>query len=197
MLVCDHIDAVLTVNNFGTNTGHTGFLMILQEMGGAVKLRNEREVAGEPRADLTARGSRLRGVSVGGALIPRTIDELPLVAVLGLFAEGTTDIRDAAELRVKETDRIATLAGELAAFGATVEERPDGLRVQGARTLSEASCDSHGDHRLAMSLAVLGLAEPGVRIQGASCVSISYPSFWEHARVLGADIDPLERGEWR
>ena len=126
------------------NPGRTGFLDILRAMGGDVEMRNERVVAGEPRADLVARSSRLRGVTVGGDLVPRAIDELPLVAVLGLFADGVTEIRDAAELRVKESDRIASLARELTRLGGQVEERPDGLRVLGGAALEAAACETYG-----------------------------------------------------
>ena len=187
-LACIHADAVITVRDVGTNPGRVGLLDILREMGADVEVLGERTVAGEPRADLVARSSVLRGVTVGGELVPRAIDELPLVAVLALFADGVTEIRDAAELRVKESDRIASLARELVRLGGRVEELPDGLRIVGGAPLNPAECDSHGDHRLAMSLAVAGLAGVGVRVGGAECVAISYPAFWDHARALGGDV---------
>ncbi|MCC6176592.1 MAG: 3-phosphoshikimate 1-carboxyvinyltransferase [Chloroflexi bacterium] len=191
-LGCAHPDAVVTVQNVGMNPGRTGFLDILREMGGDVEIGNERVVAGEPRADLTARSSRLRGVAVGGDLVPRAIDELPLVAVLGLFAEGVTEICDASELRVKESDRIASLARELQRLGGQVEELADGLRIVGGRTLAPARCEPYGDHRLAMSLAIAGLAGPGLEIDDPACASISYPSFWDDARALGATVSGVE-----
>ena len=189
VLGCLHPNARVALRNVGTNPGRTGLLDVLREMGADVEVRNERVVAGEPRADMVARSSRLRGVTVGGELVPRTIDELPLVAVLGLFADRVTEIRDAGELRVKESDRIAGPARELARLGGDVAERPDGLRIRGGRSLSEAECDSHGDHRLAMSLAIAGLAGPGVRIRRPDCVAISYPQFWAHARQLGGLVE--------
>jgi len=193
-LGCSHPHAQVEVQNVGINPTRTGFLDILSEMGGEVEVVGQREVAGEPRADLRARSSRLRGVAVGGDLVPRAIDELPLVAILGLFASGVTEIRDAAELRVKESDRIGSLARELTRLGARVEELSDGLRVEGGRRLEAAECESYGDHRLAMSLAIAGLAGPGIVIRGAGCVGISYPEFWDHARVLGAIVNDLEPG---
>jgi len=191
-LGCLHPDAEVTIRNVGINPGRTGFLDILREMGADVTVVNERVVAGEPRADLVARSSRLRGTVVGGDVVPRAIDELPLVAVLGLFAEGTTEIRDAAELRVKESDRIASLAREIGRMGGDVEERPNGLAVRGGRTLEDAACETYSDHRLAMSLAIAGLVGPRIDILGAECASISYPAFWDHARALGGTVSVLE-----
>jgi 3-phosphoshikimate 1-carboxyvinyltransferase len=190
-LGCIHPDAEVVVRDVGTNPGRTGFLDILRAMGGDLELRDERDVAGEPRATVVARSSRLRGVQVGGDLVPRAIDELPLVAVLGLFAEGVTEIRDAGELRVKESDRIASVGRELARLGGRVEERPDGMRVEGGRLADDAQCETYADHRLAMSLAVAGLAGPRLRLRGADCVRISYPAFWDDARTLGASIRGL------
>lgn len=191
-LACVHPDAEVTVRDVGMNPGRTGFLDILREMGGNVTVSNERVVAGEPRADLTARSSRLRGVTVGGDVVPRAIDELPLVAIVGLFAEGVTEIRDAAELRVKESDRIASLMRELTRLGGQVEERPDGLRVLGGARLEHAVCETLGDHRLAMGLAVAGLAGAGVEIVDAGCAVVSYPGFWEHARAVGGVVEGVE-----
>ena len=191
-LACIHPDAEVTVRGVGTNPGRTGLLDVLHEMGADVEVVAEHVVAGEPRADLVARSSRLRGTSVGARLVPRSIDELPLVAVLGVFAEGVTEIRDAAELRVKESDRVAGLARELTRLGARVEELPDGLRVEGGHRLDAAVCDAGGDHRLAMSLAVAGMAAAGADLRNPECVAISYPRFWEHAAALGSGIEQLE-----
>ena len=193
-LACAHPDAEITVRDVGMNPGRTGFIEILREMGGDVTISNERVVAGEPRADLTARSSRLRGVTVGGDVVPRAIDELPLVAVLGLFAEGVTEIRDASELRVKESDRIAALARELSRLGGQIEEQPDGLRVLGGARLEHAVCETLGDHRLAMSLAVAGLVGPGADVVGADCAVVSYPSFWRHVRTVGGEVDGVDEG---
>jgi 3-phosphoshikimate 1-carboxyvinyltransferase len=187
-LACIHPDAEITVENVGMNPGRTGFIEILREMGGDVEIRNERVVAGEPRADLVARSSRLRGASVGGDVVPRAIDELPLVAIVGLFAEGVTEIRDAAELRVKESDRIASLGRELTRMGGQVEELDDGLRVLGGAALEQAACETLGDHRLAMGLAVAGLAGAGVDVIDPSCAVVSYPGFWQQVRAVGGTV---------
>ena len=157
-------------------------------MGGDVEIRNERVVAGEPMADLVARSSRLRGVKVGGDVVPRAIDELPLVAILGLFAEGVTEIRDAAELRVKESDRIASLGRELTRLGGQVEELDDGLRVLGGPALERATCETLGDHRLAMGLTVAGLAGAGVDVIDPNCAVVSYPGFWQQVQAVGGTV---------
>ena len=193
-LACIHPDAEITVENVGMNPGRTGFVEILREMGGDVQIRNERVVAGEPRADLVARSSRLRGVTVGGDVVPRAIDELPLVAVMGLFAEGVTEIRDAGELRVKESDRIASLGRELTRLGGQIEELPDGLRVLGGAALEAATCETLGDHRLAMSLAVAGLAGAGVDVVDAGCAVVSYPGFWQQVRAVGGTVALSDEG---
>ncbi|MDP3045821.1 MAG: 3-phosphoshikimate 1-carboxyvinyltransferase, partial [Bacillota bacterium] len=114
----------------------------------------------------------------GGSLIPRLIDEIPVLAVAAVFAEGRTVIRDAAELKVKESDRLSTTAGELRRFGASITETPDGLIIEGGAPLSATLCSSHGDHRIAMALAVAGLASPGETvIGGAGAISVSFPGF--------------------
>ena len=131
--------------------------------------------------------ARLHGIEVGGGLIPRAIDELPLVALAGAFAEGDTVIRDAAELRVKESDRVASTAAALRAFGASVEERLDGIVVHGGVPLHARRAESVGDHRLAMLAAVAGmLVEGESAVSGAGAVAVSYPEFWGHLRRLGA-----------
>jgi 3-phosphoshikimate 1-carboxyvinyltransferase len=187
-LACMHPDAEITIENVGMNPGRTGFIEILREMGGDVEIRNEQVVAGEPRADLFARSSRLRGVKVGGTVVPRAIDELPLVAIVGMFAEGVTEIRDAAELRVKESDRIASLGRELTRLGGQVEELEDGLRIVGGAALEGATCETLGDHRLAMGLAVAGLAGAGVEVIDPNCAVVSYPGFWEQVREVGGTV---------
>jgi 3-phosphoshikimate 1-carboxyvinyltransferase len=172
--------ACVTVRNVGMNDSRTGLLDVLQDMGAQIDVRHPRQVGGEPVADLVARHSSLRGTSIGGAIIPRLIDEVPVLAVAGALADGTTTIRDAAELRVKESDRIAAVARGLTALGVTVEELPDGMIIRGGRGLSGASLETLGDHRLAMAWAIAGLAAPeGVRIDDRECASVSYPSFWQ------------------
>lgn len=182
-----HPDAELLLTGVGVNWTRTGLLDILREMGANIELLEERTTGGEPVADLRVTSSRLHGIEVGGGLIPRAIDELPLVALAGAFAEGDTVIRDAAELRVKESDRVASTAAALRAFGASVEERPDGIVVHGGVPLHAGRAESVGDHRLAMLAAVAGmLVEGESTVSGAGAVAVSYPEFWGHLRRLGA-----------
>ena len=134
---------------------------------------------------MTVRGARLHGTTVDGEAIPNLIDELPLVAVLGACAEGQTVIREAAELRVKESDRIATTAALLRAVGIRVEEQPDGMTVHGGRPQGGVQVSSGGDHRIAMAAAVLGLLADGpVDVQDIACVNTSYPEFWDHLKQV-------------
>ncbi len=169
----------LRVRRVGLNPTRTGVLEALSRMGGRIAVERRPDVAGEEWGDVTVEGGALEGVELGGELIPRLIDELPVLCVLACVATGETRIRDAAELRVKESDRIATMAEELGRLGARVEALPDGLVVQGGGALRGATVDAHGDHRVAMALAVAGLLAAGdTRIRGAECVDISYPDFW-------------------
>ena len=186
---CIHPNARVRVRNVGVNPTRTGILDVLREMGATIRVENERATGGEPVADLTAESSRLRGVGVGGAMIPRLIDEVPVLAVAAAVAEGTTTIRDAAELRVKESDRLAAVAAELAKLGAAVEELPDGLVIRGGR-LAGAEVESHADHRMAMSLAVAGLVSSQAVFIGGDCVDVSYPTFWP-------DLERLAPGSTR
>lgn len=180
----------ITITGVGINPRRTGLLDIVREMGGEVCLANEREEAGEPVADVTVRHSPLRGVEVGGELIVRTIDELPVLAVIATQTQGRTVVRDAAELRVKETDRIATIAAELRKLGARIEERSDGFVVEGPVPLRSAPVHSHGDHRLAMALAVAGLvAEGPVLIEDADCVADSFPGFERMLHKLDVKVE--------
>jgi 3-phosphoshikimate 1-carboxyvinyltransferase len=164
------------------NPGRTGVLEVLTEMGAVVSVEPGPDAGGvEPVGDVEVRGAPLRAVIVGGDLIPRLIDELPVLALLATQAEGTTVIRDAAELRAKESDRIALVVAGLRALGAECEEAPDGLAVHGPTRLRPAGLDAHGDHRLAMAWAVAAcLAEGGPTvIAGADCVAVSYPGFFD------------------
>ncbi|WP_017299695.1 3-phosphoshikimate 1-carboxyvinyltransferase [Nodosilinea nodulosa] len=168
----------LVVENVGINPTRTGILDALRMMEADITLENPREVTGEPVADLRVRHSRLRAVSLSGDLIPRMIDEVPILAVAAIFAEGTTTIADAAELRVKECDRIAVMASQLASLGARIEELSDGLTIHGGTPLSGSIVDSYTDHRVAMSLAIAALRTKGpVQIQRAEAAAVSYPSF--------------------
>ncbi|MBI3973188.1 MAG: 3-phosphoshikimate 1-carboxyvinyltransferase [Chloroflexi bacterium] len=187
---CVHPNARITVRDVGVNPTRTGILDVLREMGATIAVENERIEGGEPVADVTAESSRLRGVEVGGATIPRLIDEVPVLAVAAAVAEGVTVIRDAEELRVKESDRLAAVASELRRLGAAVEEHPDGLTITGGR-LTGGEAESYGDHRMAMSLAIAALAAAGpVLINGGECVDISYPTFWP-------DLERLAPGSTR
>jgi len=161
----------------GLNPTRTGLLRVLARMGAKIEVEPESERGGEPSGRLRARASGLRGTEVGGEEIPLTIDELPLVALAACFAEGETTIRDAAELRRKESDRIATVSAALDALGAEVEPAEDGLRIAGGG-LRGGAVESHGDHRIAMLGAVAGLASrEGVEVTGMDAAAVSYPGF--------------------
>ena len=176
-----HPDARVLLTGVGTNPTRGGILEVLEGMGARVAQLNPRLEGGEPVADLEVTSSELHAVEVGGDLIPRLIDEVPVLAVAACFASGTTLIRDAQELRVKESDRISATVAELSRLGARIEERPDGMAIHGTGSLRGASCFSHGDHRLAMALGIAGMLAGGETIvQGAGDASISYPHFWQH-----------------
>ena len=168
------------IKNVGINPLRTGVIDILKNMGGDIEIINERGVNGEPIGDILARSSNLHATEISGDIIPKAIDELPLVAVAASFAEGTTLIKDAKELRVKETDRIHAMATELGKLGVQVEEFEDGMSIIGTQTLTGAKCSSWGDHRIAMSIAIAAFRAKGeTEIIDADCVSVSYPGFFE------------------
>jgi 3-phosphoshikimate 1-carboxyvinyltransferase len=169
----------LVIENVGVNPTRTGILTALQAMNADLTLENERLLTGEPVADLRVRYSQLKGATFQGDLIPRMIDEIPILAVAALFATGTTVIRDAAELRVKESDRIAVMAAQLAHMGAQITELPDGLEISGGLSMLQgATVDSHTDHRIGMSLAIAALRAQGTTtLQRAEAAAISYPTF--------------------
>lgn len=180
-----HPDAVVRLLGVGLNPTRDGIIEVLQSMGAGIIIENQRFGGDEPVADIVIRSGALRGVEIGGAMIPRIIDEIPVIAVAAAVAEGVTVIRDAAELRVKESDRIETTVEGLSKMGARIEERPDGMVIHGGRSLQGAECESHGDHRVAMALAVAGLiAEGETVIADAEAVDISYPDFWHHLEGL-------------
>jgi 3-phosphoshikimate 1-carboxyvinyltransferase len=180
-----HPDAELTTVGVGLNPSRTGALEVLRMMGADIVVTNERSEGSEPVGDVTVRSSALRGVEIGGALIPRLIDELPVLAVAAARAQGDTLIRDAQELRAKETDRIETVANGLDALGVTVEPTADGMGITGGQRLRGGALQSHGDHRLAMAWAIAGLVADGeTLVQGAEAVDVSYPGFWETLRSL-------------
>jgi len=171
-------DSDLTIVNVGVNPTRTGILEALWQMQADITLENERTVAGEPVADLRVRSSALKAGAIAGDVIPRLIDEIPILAVAAAVAEGTTTIRDAAELRVKESDRLAVMAAQLQQMGVAVTEHPDGLDITGGADLQGAAVDSHTDHRIAMSLAIAALRARGTTtIHRAEAAAISYPDF--------------------
>ncbi|OPY58922.1 MAG: 3-phosphoshikimate 1-carboxyvinyltransferase 1 [Pelotomaculum sp. PtaU1.Bin035] len=176
----------ITLPGVGVNQTRSGILDVLLEMGAGIELLNQRVEGGEPVADIRVRyNGRLTGVTVEGDTIPRLIDEVPVLAVAAATAEGVTKIRNAAELRVKESDRIATVAAMLGKFGADVEELPDGLLLRGGRPLEGVICESHGDHRIAMAAAVAGLIAYGETVvRGAECIDISFPGFASVLKIL-------------
>jgi 3-phosphoshikimate 1-carboxyvinyltransferase len=166
------------IENVGINPTRTGILDVLQAMGADVTLENERIATGEPVADLRVRSRQLKACTIAGDLIPRLVDEIPILAVAAIFAKGTTVIKDAAELRVKESDRLAAVATQLNRMGAKINELPDGLEITGETPLVGAEVESYGDHRIAMSLAIAALNAKGTTtIRGAEAAAISYPEF--------------------
>ena len=182
-----HPNARVTVRGVGINPSRTGVLDVLSDMGANIRMENVREIGNEPSADLVVESSDLRGVEISGDVIPRVIDELPVLAVAASQATGQTVIRDAAELRVKESDRIAATVAGLDALGAKVRETEDGMMIEGGSKLAGAEVQSFGDHRIAMSMAIAGLIADGATTVGESeAVDVSYPTFWgelENAKV--------------
>ena len=173
------------IRNVGINPTRDGILRVCREMGADITLEHISDTAGEPAADLVVRYSRLHGTVIGGSIIPALIDELPMLAVLACFAEGTTIIRDAQELKVKESNRIDVMVQNLTAMGARIQGTEDGMIIEGGVPLHGAVIDSRLDHRIAMSFAIAGLASDGTtQILGSDCVNISYPGFYADLRKL-------------
>ena len=175
----------ILIKNVGINPTRDGILRVAKEMGGDITVLNQKTSGGEPTCDLLVRSSSLKGVTVGGEIIPTLIDEIPMIAVMACFAEGTTIIKDAQELKVKESNRIDTVVTNLKAMGAHIEATDDGMIIEGGHPLHGAVIDSHLDHRIAMSFAVGALGADGeTKIEGAECVKISYPEFYETLEKL-------------
>lgn len=175
----------LTIEGVGLNPTRTGILDVLVRMGADVRREITGGEDGEPYGNLRVLGGSLRGTTIAGKEIPNVIDEIPVLAVAAALADGVTEIRDAAELRVKESDRIREVVSRLRAMGASVEEYPDGLRVEGPRALHAARIESHGDHRIAMAFAIAGLSASGVtEIVDTACIATSYPGFESTLRSL-------------
>ena len=169
----------LLIKNVGVNPSRTGIIDILQSMGGDLQLLDQREVSGEPVADILVRSSRLKGISISGAVVPRAIDEFPAICVAAAVAEGITTIRDARELRVKETDRITAMADNLRKLGIAVTESEDGMDITGSEQFSGGTVDSCGDHRIAMSMSVAALVASGpITVTDIGCVATSFPTFF-------------------
>jgi 3-phosphoshikimate 1-carboxyvinyltransferase len=179
----------VVIRGVGVNPRRTGLLDVLQRMGADITVTDRSESAGEPVGDLHVRARPLAGTAVGGDEVVDMIDEFPILAVAAACAEGPTEIRNAAELRHKESDRISVLAGEFRKLGVAVEENPDGFTIRGPSPIRGSLVDSHGDHRLAMSLAVAGMvSKEGVAVDGADCIAESFPTFEDVFRSLGAQL---------
>jgi len=175
----------IVLKNVGLNPTRTGIIDVLQQMGARLTISNERIQNGEPIGDLTIETSQLKGIEIGGDLIPRLIDEIPVIALLATQANGKTVIKDAEELKVKETNRIDTVATELSKLGASVTPTADGLIIEGKAALKSAEVDSYGDHRIGMMLAVAAAIATGeVTLMRSEAIHVSYPTFFE-------DLDKL------
>lgn len=173
------------IKNVGINPLRSGVIDILKQMGGDIEITNYSDEGCEPLADILVRSSGLKAVQIKGDMIPKAIDELPVIAVAACFAEGETAIREAGELRVKETDRIKAVTTELRKLGASIDEFDDGMVIKGTGVLRSAKCSGWGDHRIAMALAVAATrAEGETEIDGSECVSVSYPGFFQDLRHL-------------
>lgn len=181
-------DSDLTIRGVGVNPTRDGIIEALRGMGADIQVFSQREISGEPVADIRVRTSALRGTVFGGDLIPRMIDEIPVLAVAAAAATGETVVREAAELKVKESDRIAAVAGSLRSFGVDISELDDGFVVRPGNNLRGAGVDPRGDHRIAMAMAVAGLiSESQTLIRGAQCVNISFPGFFDVLKSIGKE----------
>ena len=179
-------DSCVRIKNAGINPTRTGIIDVFKSMGANISIENVRTESGEETADIVVSSSSLKGTVIEGEMIPRLIDELPIIAVAALFAEGTTVIRNAEELKVKESNRISAIVGELSKCGADITETADGLIIKGGKPIFGADFVTRGDHRMAMSLAVLAqLADGKSTIDDADCISVSYPNFLDDFYGLG------------
>lgn len=170
----------LVIEQVGLNPTRTGIIDVLRDMGGQIEVDNVFQSGGELIGDLIIKGSTLYGTEISGEIIPRLIDEIPVIAVIAALAEGTTTITGAAELKVKESNRITAMVSELQKLGVQISELPDGMRIDGPNKIIGGRVESYGDHRIAMAMAVAGLfAQESVRINDSDCIGISYPNFIE------------------
>jgi len=169
----------LLIQNVGINPTRSGIITVFKQMGGNIELINNRIQSGEVVADILIRSSKLRGVEIKGDIIPKLIDEIPVIAAVACYAKGTTIIKDAAELKVKESNRIKTMTSELNKMGAKITETEDGMIIEGTNKLTGATVESYHDHRVAMSLAIAALrADKETTILNSNCVNISFPDFF-------------------
>jgi len=176
-------DSEVRIPNIGLNPARTGILDILTEMGANIQIDNQRDESGEPVGDLVIRTAPLHGIAIGASQVPTTIDEFPIFCVAAALAQGKTTVTGAEELRVKETDRIQAMATELKKLNVAIEETPDGFVVQGGSSLQGGHCQSYGDHRVAMAMAIAGLtAESPTVIDDTDCIETSFPGF--HGKLL-------------
>lgn len=173
-------NSCITIKNVGINPTRTGIIDVFNAMGADMQLINKRSVTGEAVADIVVKTSKLHGTEIGGDIIPRLIDELPVIAVAAAFAEGTTIIKDAQELKVKETNRIRAVVDELSKCGIDITETDDGMIIKGGNPIKGADFKTYGDHRMAMSLAILAqLAEGESTLDDGECVAVSYPTYFD------------------
>ena len=178
----------ILLKNVGINATRDGILRVAKEMGGSIELLNVNTDNGEPTADLLVKFSALKGITISGEIIPTLIDEIPIIAIMAAFAKGTTVIKDAAELKVKESNRIQVMVDNLKAMGADIESTDDGMIIHGGKDLHGAIIDSHKDHRIAMSFAIASLLADGhVTILDRDCVNISFPSFYNDLNKLAGN----------
>jgi 3-phosphoshikimate 1-carboxyvinyltransferase len=183
----------MTIQSVGQNKTRTGLQEILYAMGAEIRLASQRVTGGEPVADLSVNFEELEATTISGETVVRAIDEFPIWAVAATQAAGESQLRDAAELRVKEVDRISLVAAELSKMGAHIVEQPEGMIVTGPTRLQGARVDSHGDHRLGMALAVAGLVAAGeTTVEDAGCIADSFPGFVDVMKSLGADLELIE-----
>jgi 3-phosphoshikimate 1-carboxyvinyltransferase len=177
----------LKISNVGINPTRIGLLDVLKKMGAEIETENERSEFGEPVADIITKGGCLSGLELSEDSVPLMIDEIPILTIAALFADGRTTIKGASELRVKESDRIKVMVNELKRLGADIEELPDGMVIEGDVQLKGAEVLSHSDHRIAMALSVLGLVVPDIRVINPECVNISFPDFYQSLSLFNRE----------
>lgn len=189
VLASCHPDAEIVIQGVNVNPTRTGLLDILESMSGSFELVEERLSGGEPVADIVVRSAQLRGTTISGELVPRAIDELPLAALLGAFAEGETVVKDAAELRVKESDRVEAVVHALTRMGAKITPRDDGFVVHGPARLNGGRIDAKGDHRIGMLGGIAGVLASGETRIDNDAVGVSYPGFWDELKTVAEGGD--------